>query len=445
MKPRYRYVGVMRQLLACRNPVLRLCLRRQVRESLLLQPHEEVLQCVLLMTYVVTIVHGTVPLRWLTDSVARVQRKDPSDPSAWARPDSPLGKGLVTGLKGDVVFSVFSWSGANSARARDEAAERLQHHLEDLMRRHHTARHVVIAHSHGGNVALRALRGNEIKTRLTGVVCLGTPFIVVVDRAGWLLPAYVAMLYACGAVGLVAALGAWWAHDWLALGSGQRPIEYLYFAAVAFVLGLGALVGTFVNAAHKAADRWKRRLALPDLTWLGCNRLLIIRNVGDEANSFLSSAQFVAWGAGGLIRRAAVLVGVVHSWLERPFRNTKYRVVKLAGYAVAACALLTLALTAGLLLLPIMALLVCASAATWGVGLGLLSPLIELSAESTPLGTWQTMQLKGYQRGDWVDLFGTELTTLAHSTVYADARAIARIVDWMTEIGATSQPTTEGL
>src|SRR5262249_61467715 len=46
----------------------------------------------------------------------------------------------------------FLWSGANSVHARDGAARE----LSDLLADHVTT--VIIAHSHGGNVALRALQ-----------------------------------------------------------------------------------------------------------------------------------------------------------------------------------------------------------------------------------------------------------------------------------------------
>ena len=44
------------------------------------------------------------------------------------------------------------------------------------------ARHFVIAHSHGGNIALYALRDPELAHRLSGVACFATPFLYVRRR-----------------------------------------------------------------------------------------------------------------------------------------------------------------------------------------------------------------------------------------------------------------------
>jgi hypothetical protein len=199
-----------------------------------------------------------------------------------------------------------------------------------------------------------------------------------------------------------------------------------------------------VSFADDIASRWQRKIALPDLTWLSADRLLVIKGVGDEANSFLSVAQFVAWGAGGPIRTAALLAGGSAEWIDRQFRK-RARMLKLVGSAVAGIVFTTLSLV--VLLSPLMVVTTCASIATWGAHLGVLSPFIELSAESTPPGTWHITQLQGYHTGDWTDLFGTELRTLAHSTVYSDARAIKTIVDWMNakaEASAVRPATVSG-
>jgi hypothetical protein len=38
-------------------------------------------------------------------------------------------------------------------------------------------RHYIVAHSHGGNVVMRALRDPELADKVTGVICLSTPFL----------------------------------------------------------------------------------------------------------------------------------------------------------------------------------------------------------------------------------------------------------------------------
>jgi alpha-beta hydrolase superfamily lysophospholipase len=60
----------------------------------------------------------------------------------------------------------FNWWSWNQASARLRAAERLKIHLEALISVYPTAHHYVIAHSHGGNVAMYALQDEALGERL---------------------------------------------------------------------------------------------------------------------------------------------------------------------------------------------------------------------------------------------------------------------------------------
>jgi len=73
-----------------------------------------------------------------------------------------------------VQISPFNWSGANSVRARDNAARMLSEHLRTKQSEHPGCKQVVIAHSHGGNVALRALDGIGDQIFL---ITIATPFV----------------------------------------------------------------------------------------------------------------------------------------------------------------------------------------------------------------------------------------------------------------------------
>jgi hypothetical protein len=78
----------------------------------------------------------------------------------WFEEDSPFRARLDGALKNaslDWSVRSFLWSGANSVRARNSAAKELSECLrKDLKDPDTTA--VIIAHSHGGNLALRALQ-----------------------------------------------------------------------------------------------------------------------------------------------------------------------------------------------------------------------------------------------------------------------------------------------
>ena len=89
---------------------------------------------------VITLVHGTFA---------------PDAPWTW--PDSAL-RSLWPGTsERPVCFSVFGWSGGNSHRDRVAASRELAEHLRALTTTYRAASHLVVAHSHGGNVALGAV------------------------------------------------------------------------------------------------------------------------------------------------------------------------------------------------------------------------------------------------------------------------------------------------
>src|SRR5215510_919879 len=90
--------------------------------------------------YVITLIHGT----WA--------RK-----STWIRSRSILWQALHSRFGKQVKICRTVWSGRNSPLARREAAARLRKKLALRLQNHDSARHYIICHSHGGDVALRAL------------------------------------------------------------------------------------------------------------------------------------------------------------------------------------------------------------------------------------------------------------------------------------------------
>lgn len=110
-------------------------------------------------TTVVTLIHGTFA------------RSAP-----WTQDGSTFRKELAR-LQGPVTFRPFEWTGANSHNARIAAGVQLGKHIPNAKTVFPEARHVLIAHSHGGNVAFYSLRDVEVKEAICGIVTMGTPFI----------------------------------------------------------------------------------------------------------------------------------------------------------------------------------------------------------------------------------------------------------------------------
>src|SRR5215471_2272279 len=143
----------------------------------------------------ITVVHGTWP-RGLFPKIGRfkqrarglVRRKRLGPPPFWFEEGSPFLDRLSTELA-DIPHRIRSvlWSGANSIFVRDKTAHILAEHLSAEHAEYPQATQLIIAHSHGGNIALRALhRLRQPSSRLREaeganpiLVTLATPFIEV--------------------------------------------------------------------------------------------------------------------------------------------------------------------------------------------------------------------------------------------------------------------------
>jgi hypothetical protein len=76
-------------------------------------------------------------------------------------------------------ISPFLWSGANSVRERDRAAHQLVEHIRAKQSDYPSSTQVVIAHSHGGNVVLRALDQLGVTRDEIFIATIATPFVEI--------------------------------------------------------------------------------------------------------------------------------------------------------------------------------------------------------------------------------------------------------------------------
>jgi hypothetical protein len=126
----------------------------------------------------ITIVHGT----WGRGIFPTVRSRLPFKGPQWFDDQSQFALKLCERLSKRSIFariSAFPWSGANSIFARDRAGHDLAAHLRDEAERAKGSRQVVIGHSHGGNVAIRALSHRGDSPEPITLVTLATPFVEV--------------------------------------------------------------------------------------------------------------------------------------------------------------------------------------------------------------------------------------------------------------------------
>jgi Ca2+/Na+ antiporter len=120
------------------------------------------------------LVHGTFSLDadWVLDD---------TDPKSFR---SKLRAALESDY--EVHFDVIRWGySGRLRRLRDNTDSRRRHGVVQVEQRLLAYEDVsavnqrfIVAHSHGGNIVMSALRKPELRTKVTGVVCLSSPFLV---------------------------------------------------------------------------------------------------------------------------------------------------------------------------------------------------------------------------------------------------------------------------
>lgn len=202
------------------------------------------------------------------------------------------------GATSRVYFTSLPWSERNSMRARTVAAKTFASLLKAELDDHPDAQHFVVAHSHGGNIALSALQDltPEERGRISGLVTMGTPFLwfepleaglaaqLVVFLARLLVPVYVAL----GVIGAATLVGVLplvqfglvpgWLNSW--------PF---YILALAIVLAISRHEYKKTDDIHELVLTFRAQQSDNNLP-----PMLVLRSPDDEASRGMRGGQTTA-------------------------------------------------------------------------------------------------------------------------------------------------------
>lgn len=155
------------------------------RESCYNQVSEEPLMSVNSSPAKIILVHGTWARGFDPEKHAQAKAADkPTDPQ-WFESGSKFRAELASAFAGvtpAVDISAFLWSGANSIEERGSAAVRLAKTIDESVAGSPETTHVIVAHSHGGNVALEARQALAGNASSVHIVTLATPFLSIQQR-----------------------------------------------------------------------------------------------------------------------------------------------------------------------------------------------------------------------------------------------------------------------
>lgn len=177
----------------------------------------------------------------------------------------------------------------NSARL--DGAVQLSNKLSELSDK---SANFVIAHSHGGNVAMYAVQNEAARAKVDGIICLATPFLYP-RRRPLSLPTLLLSL-------VIIVIGFFqfsWRYDLLNSSMTAWSVASLLFlVAVVVPSALIFLIARQRFGADLDLDKHIKRLSFKDPKI----PILLIRASGDEATGLLRAGQFFNWLAGIAMR-----------------------------------------------------------------------------------------------------------------------------------------------
>jgi hypothetical protein len=365
-------------------------------------------------------------------------------------------KGIRKSAPNDSLILGFTWTGKNCALAREKAALKLRQHLLASAEKYPCAPHVLIGHSHGGNIALRAASKASTPVK---IVCLSTPIIYSFPRPRSEAKNAKQVLWGL-AVALLLPCILYVAGSRPGLGDGL-------VWALSFASATAAALIIFAGELHL---KWSLSICEFSAVTEGINSAsaLFLRYPGDEASLALPSFQAIQYLINRLVETAAAIamrlfnLNLVRRWrglyffpccyfsplpwdylyfmsytisLRRvgPFgynsrycrRSASSDTMLERGYDSAATilvyvagALSPLALFTGII--------------PFGWRLAAASPWIELSVESAPIGDWNVVTLQP----------STESRTMWHALGYEEQAALEQIVKFMKELVGSVQKSS---
>jgi hypothetical protein len=323
----------------------------------------------------VTLVHGT---RFFRDWTGGPK---------WLLPQATLRAELARALPVR-AFAVLNWSGSNTVAARMTAGDELKHQLHGLFRRYPDALHFVIAHSHGGAIALRAAQDPAVGGRLAGVFCLASPMIAAGER----VVSHSALQYAV-VTGL--AVYAYCCCAWFV---GLR-VSCLYTSALAMLVGFAMM-----RLSRTRIDAHVDRLSAASFGTEQPCPVFFVRSSADEATALLAFMQFIGW----VSSQAWVIQNALLKAAMERLRGRRTAISVLRGMAILLAVGVTLAVTS----VPVLVML-AVTTAFFGSDVALAGLRVNVSVEATPPGMWHVWNVEH-----------DETPGLVHSRVYEDPRVI---------------------
>lgn len=341
----------------------------------------------------------------------------------WTKADSDICQALKKGLEGNVTFHRFQWSGGNSHHARIQASKELAAYLSSLNQDKTGGRCFVVTHSHGGNVAMMALKNSILNGAVQKIVCLATPFIHCSARG---------IQAAANKLGTILAFSCFFSifiYIGLVSWKGENVSVGIVAGLVVLSVALWGLIKPVAKWLGKRSEALVSDLSLPKIKipvlgirvqWDEAGALLRIQHVLSEWPHKMWKSRIIKW----LFVLSLGLLAGYDLW-PKPGEWNLIRSPEAAVFAFIYMSVL--AYVAWMLSSQFFMALIPRITRSTPMGFGwegVLTPwLVKVSAEKIPDGfpQFQLESCSPPTRG------------LRHSWVYRDKDSIDRIVNWLND------------
>ncbi|MBO1906570.1 hypothetical protein KHP60_15995 [Microvirga sp. 3-52] len=276
---------------------------------------------------IVHTVHGTWPYGFVRHVGRRIfgSRASSRNKPSWFEEGSGFCKDIIGQVNSPIVWVPFSWSGNNSFLSRRTAAIELAERLRLWFRERPNARHIVIAHSHGGTVAISAcnILANS-DDPLPEIITLATPFtrIFIADDPIFVMVArYMLLQYGPIAVALFTAIWVYIHHSAETTLLTSFLLSFLFFWIVAIVVYLPIIIIGMYRKNYIKKLRYTDSLSIKRALPIQKYNLLALRGTFDEASLSIATSQFLLFVSETVIMRGIVSpfykVGIYYRSIKR--------------------------------------------------------------------------------------------------------------------------------
>lgn len=393
--------------------------------------------------------------------------------------ESPFARELAKLLHVTTGIQPFEWSGRNSVTAREDASTDFIAFVNERASKDSSVRRVVVCHSHGGSIVMRAL-AREPKLPIDALVCIGTPFLHV-SRLEEVVPGAIPPFkLAAAAIGIIFVLAFARVMEFFGFAGLHHAVTWMWSHPLRVLAGLAiAFIGLVLFAIVMLWREWAedRRLGRNDFesteeyvdgllkepadeVWALKQRCrlptsepvptLLIRTPGDEAQGLLGAAQMASYVARTLYDAPLRILG--KTWLRHDPEDVGF--LEFPIYAVLWSAAFTWRAFVSIPIVAITAL----TFLPFGIEFSRLAGRVLVASGDAPPGSWTVTYLPPFDRyeervlkndayvkarnkddGTAVERMENDLTSewklatrgIAHSRAYNDLRSARVIATWL--------------